>query len=286
MKPKRILIYGSIYLILLTLLILLITFTITHAADYDPEHSKINTFDISVNDPGQLSLGTLYQYSTTNHHWDTHGKTQVRSRFHQHVLGGSTNLGLMKDTDISIGSNYTIINDKGSDPEGGQDFGDIDVTGRYRFYKNDISNVEAGYILGIVIPAGSASDQNHLGTSQNYYSVNQVLVITKDWGKLTGNIDTGYSITINDQQQDSKGVVIADIAFGYQLNPWFQPEIELNYNHGYFTISDNTNFTAITLGCIFTVTDKLGISSGIQQGLFGRNVDKITTIYTYFDYTF
>jgi len=250
-----------------------------------PEHGKINAPDASPVDPGHYEIESSFAYGFASHLWSNGGDDHGRGFTSEHSLGLSMTAGIIHNLDVSISSNYAWLKDKENDfdddgvagPETGNDFGDLDISGRYRFFQSEAHSLDLAYIGSLTIPTGSPSDQNELGSSQEYWSFNQTLVASKDWGKWTANTDIGYALPFGGKRSESRGTLNADFASGYQVLSWLQPEMELNYSHDFLADECDSDVIAITAGLVMPIHEAIRINTGLQQGIWGRNADKATT---------
>ena len=250
------------------------------------EHGKINTADASPVDPGHIEVEPSYSYTQATRFWDNHGNAHDRGRADEHAAGVSVTVGVFNNFDVNVSGQYLWLRDKENDfdedgdlgPENGNNFGGLDISGRYRFLENKELGLEMAYIAGFTIPTGSNSDQNEIGTSQQYWNFNQMLVATKDWGKWTANFDIGYALPLGDKREDARGTFQSDLAAGYQVLPWLQPEVELNYSRDFFAYIDDSEVLAMTIGLVMPINKQLRINTGVQQGLWGQNADKATSV--------
>lgn len=253
------------------------------------EHGKINTADASPVDPGHFELEPSFAYTRSERFWDESGHSHGRGLYREQNIGLSFTAGLVDNVDVNINGGYSWLKDNDNDFDGdgeltgpfrGEDFTDLEVSGRYRFYNNEERHLEIAYIAGVTIPTGNSSDQNEIGTSQEYWSFNQTLVATKDWGRWTLNGDIGFALPIGSKRENARGSFNADLALGYQALPWLQPEVELNYGHEMLTDEDDEQVLAVTAGLVMPINDTLRVNVGVQQGLWGENTDKSTTLVT------
>ncbi len=116
--------------------------------------------------------------------------------------------------------------------------------------------------------------------------MNQTLVVPKDWGKWTGNIDLGYALPMGNKREIYRGTFSIDFAIGYQILPWLQPEIELNYSLDTFADENDAQTLAVAGGLVMPVDETLRINIGVQQGIWGENSYKATSIVTAVKYAF
>ena len=250
-----------------------------------PEHGKIHTPDASPVDPGHVEIESSYAYTHTKHFWDRSGNSRARGRAREQVLCLAAAVGVVENFDIAVGGSYMWLKDADYDfepedgtfgPEHGHDLGDIELSGRYRFFEGH--DLELAYLGGVTLPTGSSSNCDEIGTSQEFWSFNQTLVASKDWGKWTANAAVGYALPLGGKRENARGTFNADAAVGYQVLPWLQPEIELNYCHDFLTTEEDSEVLAATIGLVMPINEELRIHTGVQQGLWGQNADKATTL--------
>jgi len=251
------------------------------------EHSKINTADASPVDPGHYEIEPSYSFTSARRFWNGSGNIHSRGGlFQEQNINVSVTRGLVENADVNVSGGYSWLRDNSNNfdedagfmgPSTGSNFTDLAVSGRYRFYNNEKQHLEIAYIAGVTIPTGSSSDKDDIGTSQEYWSFDQILVASKDWGQWTLNGDVGFSLPIGNKRRDARGSLIADLALGYQILPWLQPEVELNYGHDYLHGEGDAQTFAVTIGLVMPLNDTWRVNIGIQQGVWGENADKATT---------
>jgi len=253
-----------------------------------PEHGKINTADASPVDPGHFEIESSIASTHANRFWGNSGKSHARGQAQELVLGLSATVGVMADVDVAVSGSYAWLKDGENDfdpedgvfgPKRGHDLGDLDISGRYRFFESKEQSLELAYIGGVTIPTGSSSDGEEIGTSQEFWSFNQTLVASKDWGQWTANAAVGYALPLGEKREGERGTFTADAAVGYQLLPWLQPEVELNFGHDFHTSEDDREVLAATAGLVMPFNDRIRVNVGVQQGLWGRNTDKTTCLF-------
>jgi hypothetical protein len=259
------------------------------------EHGKINTADASPVDPGHFELEPSFAYTRSERFWDESGHSHGRGLYREQNIGLSFTAGLVDNVDVNINGGYSWLKDNDNDFDGdgeltgpfrGEDFTDLEMSGRYRFYNDEERHLEIAYIAGVTIPTGNSSDQDEIGTSQEYWSFNQTLVATKDWGRWTLNGDIGFALPIGNKRENARGSFNADLALGYQALPWLQPEVELNYGHEMLTDENDEQVLAVTAGLVMPINDTLRVNVGVQQGLWGESTDKSTTLVTAVKFAF
>lgn len=243
--------------------------------------------DASPVDPGRFEIESIYAYNSANRSWDNNGNNYARGFLSEHSASMSLTAGLVKNLDVAISSSYNWLRDKSNDYDGdgnpgpttGNGIGDTGISARYRFIQSEAYSLDVAYIGGFTIPTGERSEASHLGASQEYWSLNQTLVASKDWGKWTANADAGFSLPFGDRKGAARGALNADLGVGYQILPWLQPEAELNYARDFVANADDAETLAVTAGLVMPICDRLRVNAGVQQAVWGRNADK-TTVYS------
>lgn len=108
------------------------------------EHGKINTPDASPVDPGHFEVESAYSYTHSKRFWNNNGDVHTRGLAREQSLSLSVAAGVIENFDVAVSGNYVWLKDKENDfdendavlgPESGHNFGDLDLSGRYRFLK-------------------------------------------------------------------------------------------------------------------------------------------------------
>jgi hypothetical protein len=250
------------------------------AADDDgPEHGKVNTPDPGPVDPGHYEIEASYSGALAKHTWNDQSNLIGHGAEQTNQAGLLLTAGAVENLDFSIFDSYRWLKDKedAPDSETGNQLGNVTVNGRYRFIENKDLNLEAAYIGGFTAPAGSQSDEKDVSTNQSFWSFDQTLVAAKDWGQWTGNVDAGYALPFGNHLGTARGTANADIAGGYQILAWLQPEVEINYIRNFLSVGGDQEVLAVTMGLVMPIDERLRIDTGLQQGVWGTNADRATT---------
>ena len=251
------------------------------------EHGKINTNDASPVDPGHYEIEPSFSFTQAKRSWDASGDSRDRGLFREQNIGLSVQVGLFDNVDMAVIGGYSWLKDEDNsfaDGAGrmgatsGYDFTDTEVRGRYRFYNNEKQRLELAYIAGVIIPTGSGSDADNIGTSQEFWSLAQSLVATKDWQRVTLNGEAGFALPLGGKRENARGLLNLNLAVGYHIFSWLQPEVELNYSHNFSEDADDAQTLAATAGLIILFNDRIRLMAGIQQDMWGENADKTTTL--------
>lgn len=247
-------------------------------AECTPEHGKLGTADASPVDPGQVEVELGYGLSRSKRFWDNSRDSQERGEAREQALGLALTFGVVDNIDVGVGLDYLWVRDDDNVfPTTGDDIGDLSINGRWRFLTLDEYALEVAWITGFTIPTGSDGSDRELGTSQEFWSWDNTLALSKDWGRWTANGDIGYSLPFGGDRQDARGTFTANIAVGYQVLDWLQPELELNYAWDVVRRDADSESLTVTAGLVMPFTETLCVTTGVQQGVWGRNCDRLTS---------
>jgi hypothetical protein len=242
------------------------------------EHAKLNTADASPVDPGHVEVEFGTSTIWARHAWDSDGDLHQRGLAREQAMGLAVTVGVVESVDVSACLDYLWLRD---DDYGAattnDDLGDLGIGGRYRFYTNEQYGVDAAWISGFTAPTGSRGNEVELGTSQEFWSWDNSLVIEKDWTRWTMNAEVGWSQPFGERRGDDRGTLIANLAAGYQVLAWLQPEVELNGCREFTAGGDDESSVAVTAGLVMPLNDCLRLNLGIQQGVWGENADQATS---------
>ncbi len=259
----------------------------TGDADVAVEHGKINTADASPVAPGAFEVEVGYSYLRSKRLFDRDADTQRRGLTREHAVDVAFATGITDNVDVGVAAGYHWVRDDDNDydeldgefgPRHGDHFGDLEFGARYRFLNLEPQRFEMAWIAGFTAPTGSDNCRREIGTSQEYWSLDQSLVASKDWGRLTANAEAGYSLPFGEDRDDSRGTAALNLAAGYQALDWLQPELELNYEREFVKDDYDPELIAGTAGLVMALSDTVSAKAGVQEGLWGRNTDKATTL--------
>jgi hypothetical protein len=243
------------------------------------EHQKVNTPDATTVDPGHFEIESSYAFEQVWRFWDSGGHERRQPMERDSAAGLAVVGGILENLDLELNSTYQWIKDEENNFDG-EGFGDLNLNLRYRFVNDTKRHLEIAYIEGMTFPIGSRATEKEyeaISTNQEYWSLNQTLVVSKDWGRWTGDADVGYSQAFGAQREHVIGVLNGDAALGYQVLPWLQPEIELNYAHTFTEHISDQDLIAATVGLVIPINESWQLMVGVQEGLWGRNTDEATT---------
>ena len=265
------------------------------------EHGKVVTVDATPNDPGQVEVWGSYVIQGGQFGWKSDGEREKRGTYLAQIFETQTTVGIYKDIDIGIiqwfqhtldkKNNYNefrdLMNseaggaarDETEGPTHGFGFGDLGVTGRWRFYDSAEKKLEVSYIPTLYVPTGRRGNLDHIGASQGYTSLDNAFAFTKDLGRWNGTLNLGYSMPLAHWERTKYyyGTAHSNFAVGYQVFRWLQPEVEVIFSHDFGGHGMTGNLASLVLGCVLPVSDHWRFETGVQQDVFGSNKVQTTT---------
>ncbi|MBI5585272.1 MAG: transporter [Deltaproteobacteria bacterium] len=243
-----------------------------------PDHGKLNTEEASPVDPGSMELFFGYGYTRVKNYWDNDRTSRSRGLWEEHAAGMAVKIGIVRDLDLGLVLAYLGRKDRDHlTSQGEQGFSDLSLDLRYRFLNLKQYQLEVAYVVGLTIPTKSSLDPISLESGQEFWSWNNALVVTKDWGAWTMNAEAGYSLPFGEHRGPARGIFSTNLALGYQILSWLQPETELNYVRDIRAGGRPGENLAVTAGLVMPINDLLRVNLGVQQGLWGRNSDQAAT---------
>ena len=267
----------------------------------EADHSKVVTVDATPNDPGQVELFTSYVIQGGKFAWKSNGGRYHRGTYFNQTVDTQTTLGIYKDIDIGIIQGFEHLLDKENNynevrdsidletgeasedttngPTHGFGFYDLGITGHWRFYHAPEKHLEISYVPTIYVPTGRRSNLDHLGPSQGYTSYDNSVAVTKDIGRWTTTTNLGFNSPLAHLKRTNnyEGSLHTNLAVGYQVLQWLQPEIEAIYAHDFGRHGASANLVSMVLGVIMPVNDHLRFELGLQQDVFGSNKNQTTS---------
>jgi hypothetical protein len=265
------------------------------------EHSKVVTVDATTNDPGQVEFWSSYVIQGGKFAWHSDGERRKRGTFQAQVFETQTTIGVVKDIDIGIiewfqhtldkANNYDEFKDMMNPDTGGPmadetegpthgfGWGDLGITGHWRFYDSQEKKLEIAYIPTIFVPTGRRSNLDHIGASQGFTTFDNSLAFTKDIGLWNGTVNLGYNSPLAHEKRTGEyyGTAHANFAVGYQVVRWFQPEVEFVYRHDFGGHGQTANLVSVVLGAVMPVNDHVRFETGVQQDVLGSNKVQTTS---------
>lgn len=125
---------------------------------------------------------------------------------------------------------------------------DVVLSAKWRFLEDASRHLALAFTPALTIPTGARSSEQFLRPGQKFWSLDRRFAVVKDWSPRWNT----------------------NLAVGYVLVPWFQPQVELNYGHDPARVASDTDLFAVTVGAVAPISDGLGARPRIQQGAAGR----------------
>lgn len=193
------------------------------------EHGKAFTGDATPVEPGRVEVEFAYAPSW----WATAGAMD-RLSGEQHTVAAAVSVGLVRDVDARLVMGWSLLRaapEVPGAPVQGNGPSDTTVAARWRFLSLADPAIDLAVSLGVTIPTGTRAAPDRLGTSQESWSLGGSLLASADRGLFTFGAELGISAPVGPRVSNDVGLLVCNLAVGYQALPWLQPELELNYQH-------------------------------------------------------
>ncbi len=193
------------------------------------EHGKAFTGDATPVEPGHVEVEVAYAPSW----WATAGAVD-RAAGDQHLVAAAVGVGLARDLDARVVLGWSTVHATPASPgapAAGTGLADTTVAARWRFLSLAEPGIDLAVSVAVTAPTGTHTTQDQLGTSAEAWSVGGALLASADWGRLTAGAELGLSAPLATRGSNDVMLLVCNAAVGYQLLPWLQPEVELNYQH-------------------------------------------------------
>ncbi len=194
-----------------------------------PEHGKAFTGDATPVEPGHVEVELAYAPSW----WAVPGAVDGMSS-QAHPVAASVTVGVFRDVDARLVVGWELVHAAPSAPGApvhGEGPVDTTVAARWRFLSLPDPAIDLAVSVGVTMPTGLHETADHLGTGRGAWSVGGSLLASADWGRFTAGLELGFAAGVGPLVTDDVGLLVCNAAVGYQLLPWLQPELELNYQH-------------------------------------------------------
>ena len=245
-----------------------------------PEHGKLATSDATPVDPGALEVELSYEPS-----WNLRGAGSfARSAAgHARVLGLGVTYGLRHGVDVSASGGWASAYDAAWDhdpsdgisgPAHGAGLTDLAAGVRWRFLQREGEGrlFELAVLGGVVAPIGARASLDRVGLSQEHWSADAALVASGDRGAFTANAELGASAPFGARRGAARGALFANVAAGWQLLPWLQPELELHYDRAWSAgATPDAELLGVTGGVVAPFGEGYRLAAGVQCAVWGRH---------------
>jgi hypothetical protein len=238
-----------------------------------PEHGKAATADASPVDPGVLEAELGYAPA-----WNNRGGGagfDVAERGSVHDLSGTLTYGVVSDVDLKLSTGFAAVHDSASLPRRGNGATDLAVGARWRLLNLADRAFELAVLADAVLPTGTRGSAKRLALSQEFWSARGALAATKDFGAVTTNAELALEAPVSGDAGGLRSIAQVNGAIGWQVMPWLQPELELNYQHD-AALGPDAQVLAITAGVVAPFGEGHRVVAAVQQGVWGRNTTQTT----------
>jgi len=248
------------------------------------EHGKISTADATPVGRHAMEIELSY------------GPTWTRSGFggfertgpsQTHPVELAFTYGIRDDLDLTITMGYGTAydahyrhdpGDSIAGPTHGDGHTDDAVSLRWRFLQEGAAALDLALVSGFVVPTGARASVDSVGLSRECWSWDSALVLSMDLGRWTGNLELGVSLLIPFEGEAYEGATLTNVAFGYHVLDWLQPELEVNYQHTFKQGSDPAeDHLALTAGLVAPFGDGYRLTAGVLQSAWGHHTIATTT---------
>ncbi len=247
------------------------------------EQTKFATEDTGTAEPGTAEIKVTYFWKRARKGWDKEWSLNKRGLRSEQNTNLDLTVGLIHNFEVVTNMSYIVLEDKDYDydaddevdgPKHGNGFSDLPIAVKWRFYNNQKRHLSLAYVPGFTIHCGQGTDLGEIGTTQNYASFDEKMVLSKEWGRWAFSTDVGYVLPFGHERRKARGTLTSNTAIGYQVFKFLQPEVELNYAHDFVETDDDTNQFAVSGALLLPFHSRFLAIVGIQQDLFGDNVDR------------
>jgi hypothetical protein len=193
--------------------------------------------------------------------------------------------GLVDGLDTALSVAWQDLIEDG-DNEFDDGVGNVVANAKWRFFQSGDETVVLSWLPGFTAPFSGDARGKEFIPLQDYWSIDNLMALTFVGERFNLNFDAGYLLPFGGNRDDDRGNITGNAAVGYQLTPWFQPEIELNYGHGFVDDGTDSDSLGATAGVILNLPRDLRLDLGVRQTFYGRNVELGTGVLANFSVTF
>ncbi|MCU0691742.1 MAG: hypothetical protein MUF54_10105, partial [Polyangiaceae bacterium] len=180
------------------------------------------------------------------------------------------------DLDVSVETGYARVYDA-TDHECTDGHGHADDAFGIRYRFLGTGAIDVAVATGWTLPTGDRGAPDRLGMSQGYFSWDGTLVASWDAGRATGGFELGGAVPLGADREDADGVVLGNVAAGYHVLDWLQPEVELNYER-HVSVGPDPEVLAVTMGVVAPWGEGNRVTAGVQQAIWGRHASAFTGV--------
>jgi hypothetical protein len=236
------------------------------------DHGKLSVCDATPIDVGAVEL-TLAWTPT----WTRPGPAGLDAPEHGDLqplaLGLAYGLAAEVDAVVTLSAASLEVRDPSGGVNAGsargQGMGDASLALRWRYFS--ARGLDLAVVGGLTAPTGTPASATRPGLTQGYWSALASLVASADLGSFTANLEAGRVQPVSVGAGGARGAWFGGAGLGWQVAPWFQPTLEVTYQHALADGEPAARCLALTAGAVMPLSDALGVSLGVQRAVWGRN---------------
>jgi hypothetical protein len=239
------------------------------AAGSAPDHGKAATCDATPVEAGaaEIELG----YAPT---WDARGAPGGGAAS-THGFTAALTYGALPGVDVRLAAGLASTSEParphadGASPTRGAGATDAHLAARWRFLHLPARALEVAVAAEVVLPVGARPTPSAIGLTQDFWSARAALVATRDWGALTANGELALAAPVAGDARGLRCAAQANAAIGWQVAPWLQPELELNYGLTH-ALAGDAHALAVTAGLVAPLGAAARVVAAVQQAVWAR----------------
>ena len=243
-----------------------------YAQGATPDHGKMATEEATPVGDGAVEIEAAYNPTFTSR---GSGGFERTADGRTHALSLGVFYGVTEHLDVKVSGGFADTLDRSSLPGPARGSGATDLVfgSRWRFFASAERALDLTLATTVVAPTGREEEGDALGLTQGFWSLRNALVASKDWGRATANAELALTLPVGPGAGDLDGAASANLAFGYAFS-WFQPIAEVNYEAARDGVTQQR--LALTAGVNMTSASGKRFLVGVQQAVWGRNVEQST----------
>ena len=255
------------------------------SASTSPETAKVATEDAPTVDPGRTEVELTYSFGHAGRVFNSAGHVRDRGALDVQLFTVTATRGLVDGLDTALSVAWQDLIEDGDD-EFDDGVGNVVVNAKWRFFQSGDGTVALSWLPGFTAPFSGDARGEEFVPLQDYWSLDKLVALTLVGERFNLSFDAGYSLPFGGDRDDDCGNITGNAAVGYQLTPWFQPEVELGYGYGFVDGETDADSLAGTAGVILNLPRDLRIDLAFRHTLYGRNIELGMGVLANFSVTF
>jgi hypothetical protein len=220
------------------------------------ETAKVFTEDAPTVGQGSTEIQVAYSRGVS-------GRAEVQ------LLSVAVTHGLRDGLDLSAGLLWTeLLLDESS--EYARNLGNLQLNAKWRIFESESKDVSISWLPGFFSPF---TDPDEAAPGQDFWSLDNVFAATWIPGRFNLSGDAGFAVALGSERASQLWAGRADLGFGYQVTPRFQPQAELNVIYAEVVGRNDVQSLGVSVGAVFNITKGLRLDLGAQEILRGRNTN-------------